>query len=293
MRNQSKQREQIALYTVASIALCNVIVFKYQDDWSKWDMAFKVEDGSYKEIMYSMFTHSDIDHLVSNIVAFVFISSRVFIYTSSSFWQSPIVILILYIGSGFGTCGCFFLMQIWHEYDWNRKLETSRKVLKNCDGILCHALRWTGDGVVEGAARIRTNVLHVDESFGQAVFKSMRRIGASGAIFGLYGAHLYLLFASPGHQSNLFLLDIVVCVGAFAVDWSKFSVDQKFSEIVVNRIVESDNVDHAGHIFGFVSGFLLAVLLDKFSKFKYGRRRRTMRGGGTRLGGDREQSRLL
>lgn len=81
--------------------------------------------------------------------------------------------------------------------------------------------------------------------------RSAVSVGASGAIFGLIGAMLYIVIRNKGRLHDISIRQMVLFVG--------FSLYGGFA---------SSNVDNAAHVGGFLAGFILAALLIRRNKQK-------------------------
>ncbi len=81
-------------------------------------------------------------------------------------------------------------------------------------------------------------------SLASYVFTTNNAVGASGAIFGLMGANLYLLKLNPAVYKRLYGMDFVLLI-AF--------------NLVIGII--RPNIDMAGHVGGLIGGYVLAVSL--------------------------------
>ncbi len=90
-------------------------------------------------------------------------------------------------------------------------------------------------------------------SLGSFLFSYRVGVGASGAIFGLLGANLYLLTLNPKLYKRIYGTDVLSLIGI---------------NLVIGFIVP--NIDNAAHLAGLVGGYLAAwsVGLKNQSPFK-------------------------
>lgn len=136
---------------------------------------FLIAAGQYYRLIFAMFLHGSIMHIVFNMMALKILGRDI----ERFFGKKKF--LIIYFGAGLlGTAASYFLM----------------------------------DGT---------------------------SVGASGAIFGLMGANLYLYWRNPMVYKRIFGSDILILIG-------------------VNLILSflSSNIDIAGHIGGLIGGFIIA-----------------------------------
>jgi membrane associated rhomboid family serine protease len=111
-------------------------------------------------------------------------------------------------------------------------------------------------------------------------FQLVRRIGASGVIYGWMGMRLFTSLFSR-HHSKMSNVDYFFLIGTFAHDLSKSPLT--LDELSISTFLDGDNVDHAAHFFGAVGGIILALIIllwDQFLSAGW----RSWRGEGIRLG---------
>ena len=74
-------------------------------------------------------------------------------------------------------------------------------------------------------------------------------VGASGAIFGLFGANLYLYFVNPHAYKRIFGTDFLILIGI---------------NLVISFV--RPNIDVVGHIAGLITGFIAAFGVGIYSE---------------------------
>ena len=94
-------------------------------------------------------------------------------------------------------------------------------------------------------------------------FQLVRRIGASGVIYGWMGMRLFTSFFSQ-HHSRMGSWDFIFLVGILARDLSKTPLT--FDELKLSTFLEGDGIDHAAHLLGAVGGVILALLILVWDK---------------------------
>ena len=88
-------------------------------------------------------------------------------------------------------------------------------------------------------------------------------IGASAAVFGVVGAHIYTAVCSDRHPATIDSITLLLWLGKVAMEfaWTPFSLDH------ISMLFE-DSIDHSSHVCGFIGGFLLAVVWDEWHRPK-------------------------
>ena len=99
-----------------------------------------------------------------------------------------------------------------------------------------------GSGIIAGVVSMGYNMVNN---------RNAVSVGASGAIFGLIGAMLYVVIRNKGRLQDISMRQMVLFV--------VFSLYGGFA---------SSNVDNAAHVGGFLAGFILAALLIRRNKQK-------------------------
>ena len=81
---------------------------------------------------------------------------------------------------------------------------------------------------------------------GSFILTDSLSVGASGAIFGLLGIHLYYFAVNPSRYKELFGVDFLVIIGL---------------NLVLGFTM--GNIDNAGHVFGLIGGFTFMLMFSK------------------------------
>lgn len=116
-----------------------------------------------------------------------------------------------------------------------------------------------GDNLERAVGRVRYLLIYILSGLGGNLLSTWMEYragdllvvsaGASGAIFGVMGAMIYVLLVNHGRLEDLTVRQIVIMAG--------FSLYFGFT---------SSGVDNAAHVGGLISGFLLALLLYRRRK---------------------------
>ena len=114
--------------------------------------------------------------------------------------------------------------------------------LESIAGRYRYLLMYFGTGILAGLTSVGYNMWK--EAGNVSFFDTTISIGASGAIFGIVGAFLYIVIINRGRIAEVSAAQMVL-----------FVVLSLYSGIVNSQI------DQAAHVGGFISGFLLAVIL--------------------------------
>jgi membrane associated rhomboid family serine protease len=285
----------IAQRTLILIILVNVFVLIGRDGrsasksnsyyYSNHDSIhrFNLIDGSsILRILASMFHHVDGAHLLSNMVGLFNYGTNVFVETSSTTWQSPVTILVVYLGSGIGARYGLLGLASLLERQWEERLRQNRRSAWHiCNRYwLCRNFGIVGDWS-QPWVDFYTHLLHADEYSALSLYKAVPRLGASGAVFGVLGARFYTSLFSRRTHSPLSQTEILYLVAILAYEASLTPIQLRN---LWDLFVMGDNIDHAGHLLGFLSGFLLAFFIHRWQIYKDRRRYNWGTAGGRRLG---------
>ncbi len=107
-------------------------------------------------------------------------------------------------------------------------------------GKVRYIILYFGSGVIAGIISVSYNVL---------IHNTIISVGASGAIFGVVGALVYVVLRSRGKEVNLSPRQVLL-----------FAILSLFSGLA------NESVGNVAHFGGFVSGFLLAIVLYRKRK---------------------------
>lgn len=122
------------------------------------------------------------------------------------------------------------------------------------------ALFFIGDNVERALGKVKYLVLYLVSGFGASSFSLIFAVvmgndvvsaGASGAIFGVVGALLYIVIRNHGHLEDMTTARVMIMI-AYCL-FSGFT---------------SQGIDNAAHVGGLITGFLMAVLLYRKSEYQ-------------------------
>jgi membrane associated rhomboid family serine protease len=243
---------------------------------------FSLNDGSsILKILASMFHHVDTAHLLSNMVGLLNYGTNVFVETTSAVWQSPMTILLVYLGSGIGARYGLLGLATLLEYQWKDRIRRNRRSARfTCNRYwLCRTLGFAD--MSQSWVDLYTHLFHADEYSALSLYKVVPRLGASGAVFGVLGARFYTSLFSRRTHSPLSQTEILYLVAILAYEASLTPIQL---QNLWDLFVMGDNIDHAGHLLGFFTGFLLAFIIQRWQVYKEKRRYNWGAVGGRRLG---------
>mmetsp|Transcript_60655 Transcript_60655/g.179863 ORF Transcript_60655/g.179863 Transcript_60655/m.179863 type:complete len:268 (-) Transcript_60655:1173-1976(-) len=263
---------EAAFVALGGIVAANVAFFLRRDDFSPWPNSHTVYGISLSSVATSMFHHADASHLVVNMICLWRYGNEVFVRTSSRVWSAPIVIVCLYFACGILASYGTLLLSCLYEKQWQRRLQEMREAV-SCSHWLCQTTAY--GTVTQPMADLFTYANHSSEAAALWRFKLSRRLGASGAVYGLLGLRIVTSVLSPFHR-RLSHLDVVLIAAQVA---------QEISEIPFSlsslSMKWADGVDHACHLFGLVSGASLGIFLHYYTQSS-----KNWRGEGVRLGSE-------
>jgi membrane associated rhomboid family serine protease len=203
---------------------------------------------TWTSMFVALFKHSDWEHVLGNMCGLWLAGRRVFINTPA--WTSPWAFLWVYLGSQISSVAGCRLLSYWLNLEWQRTLVKGRVGWWTCVPIPWRDA-WSTLFNVSQVAQLR-------------VWQFAPIIGASAAVFGVVGAHVYTLVCSKSHPASMGdALSLIFWMTTIAMefDLTPFSLDQ------VSLLFE-DNIDHASHVCGFVGGFLLAAMWEYWHRPK-------------------------
>jgi membrane associated rhomboid family serine protease len=216
-----------------------------------FDNAYSISDNnSVSAMLVSMFTHLNAEHLVGNMLSLFFTSLSVF---ADAEWNSPWAFLLIYIPSGLaGFLGNSLIVQMQQK-----KRERKSPSL-------------TIDSMAQWMANLWNGFDHknVQERYLLWRRAAAKRVGASGAVYGVVGARIYTAIWSPYHPPlNVNDVKTLLCLIGEELPRS------------FDMATES-MVDHSAHLFGFVTGMVTAWMWDTW--LIYRRRKQDSHGSGKR-----------
>jgi membrane associated rhomboid family serine protease len=279
----------VAKKTLWLLIAVNILVALFREESNEGlfslykETRFNIEDSSILSIVMSMFHHIDGSHLLSNMLGLLSYGTHVFVETSSYTWQSPITILSVYLGSGIGARYGLIGLASFLERQWVNRLRKNRRSAWNfCSQYwLCRKLGVVDSSWFRPIVDLYTRILHADQITALSLYKGITRIGASGAVFGVLGARLYTSIFSSYHNKlssteKLYFLAII----CYEASLTPVQLDSLWDLFVMG-----DKIDHAGHLLGFLSGFMIAFCIHRLqSKRRNGRGYNYGAHGGRRLG---------
>lgn len=185
-------------------------------------------DSMYAMIV-SMFTHIDVEDLISNMVVLFFIGHLIFI--DRAYWKNPLAFLYIYLSAGFGGYFGNILVCVKLEFEWRGSASFDEIV---------HSLLQSS--------------------------MSTRRLGATGCIYGLVGARLYTTFSSSHHASfNVceLLAHYFVLLAAFrGVPWSL----EKLEASAQDELAGDRTAPFFGYVVGLFAALMWDKCWSQFSR---------------------------
>jgi len=213
-----------------------ITLWCHYDDRLVSDFWHSPNHYSVSSTIKTLFSHCDWEHVVENMFLLWFCGRRVFVGSS---WSSPMAFLFIYFGSQFASvCGCQLLSQ-WLNRSWKNVLKRGRFGWSPWVPVFFRDA-WSTISYAPQIAQLR-------------LWQFSSSSGASAAVCGVVGAHLYTANVSSRHPSTMDVLTKILWLGFVwtEVAGTPLSLEQ-LSKIVADRI------DHAAHLSGLIGGFILA-----------------------------------
>lgn len=280
------------------VILVNVLIYACRDNFRphlNLRRTYRIIDGNVRSMLLSIFYHAEPAHLLVNMLALYRYGSELFINTTSSRWRSVHVIVLSYIICGIGAFVGVELLSQYHDYQWERKINTARDA-NRCDHWFCTSLNTAFGGkdvsslITNAWAELTTSIEYADVRFSMFYHQMVYRIGASGVVYGWMGMRLITSWISSFH-SRLNAMDYCFVLATIAHDLheSALSID----DLRLIHLLEGNGIDHAAHVMGMISGMIWATVLvllsEKLPSLHLKWWRRTGSGGGRRLGSRQEE----
>ena len=296
MSRRSSERAKTALYL---LILINIFIYSYRDELQPYlslKRSYRIHDGNLKSMLLSIFFHMDPTHLFMNMLALNRYGNELFVYTTSTRWQSTFVIIISYIMCGLGAFLGVELLSQYHDYQWENKLRVARNASRCthwfCDSINDKLGADISSYFTNAWADLTTSVQNVDIKVSLWYYEMIYRIGASGVIYGWMGMRLVTSTFSPYHRCmDTFDLFIIIATLAYDFNQSPLTLD----DLRMSTLLEGDGIDHSAHLMGFVFGMAYAFLLIYWIRYTLYGGFSWWRGGSTgrRLGASWEDEQQI
>lgn len=290
----------------------NVLVHLLRDDLRPYlsiRNTYSVGDGSLKAMLLSIVYHVDTSHLLVNMLSLYRYGSELFVSTSSKRWSDTTRVVLCYVLCGLGAFFGVEFLSRYHEAEWHRRVASARRAGR-CTHWLCGAINDAlgvdaSSLITDLLADAKTSMMNSDSllvrgkllkmqlftpsrtrtltplvsSQGMFHFQQIKRIGASGVVYGWMGMRLTTSWLSQYHR-RMDALDFFFVVLSIAYDFRQSPLT--LDDIRLSALMKSDGIDHQAHIMGALFGIMLAVILIQWDKLcDYLKFRR---GAGRRLG---------
>mmetsp|Transcript_906 Transcript_906/g.2113 ORF Transcript_906/g.2113 Transcript_906/m.2113 type:complete len:322 (+) Transcript_906:3142-4107(+) len=264
----------------------NVLVHLLRDDLRPYlsiRNTYSVGDGSLKAMLLSIVYHVDTSHLLVNMLSLYRYGSELFVSTSSKRWSDTTRVVLCYVLCGLGAFFGVEFLSRYHEAEWHRRVASARRAGR-CTHWLCGAINDAlgvdaSSLITDLLADAKTSMMNSDSLLGMFHFQQIKRIGASGVVYGWMGMRLTTSWLSQYHR-RMDALDFFFVVLSIAYDFRQSPLT--LDDIRLSALMKSDGIDHQAHIMGALFGIMLAVILIQWDKLcDYLRFRR---GAGRRLG---------
>lgn len=238
----------------------NIASFLFAKNKSLDDYAYSISDNNSVSAMFvSMVTHVNAQHLAGNMLSLFFTSLSVF---ADGEWNSPWAFLLIYIPSG--LVGFLGNSLLWHVQQRRRQQTATSPSPFHSREAMAQWMETVWNDFSYKSAQER----YVVWSRG-----AVKRVGASGAVYGVVGARIYTALWSPNHAS-LDANDVRTLLCLMGEELPR-SFDSTMGG-------SNAMVDHTAHLFGFVTGMATAWMWDTWLTFRrtklYARDRKS--GGG-------------
>ena len=219
-----------------------------QGDYEVTDRGFRPRRNASSIMQFTLF--NSIIIIINCVIHVLFHYSQVFggrdpIYYRGALSWYPVVEKMEYYR---------ILTSMFLHADWEHLLNNMLVLffvgvyLERIAGKIKYLLLYFGAGIIAGLASISYNMWQYNNAeYSHPVYS----IGASGAIFGVVGAMLYIILINRGRIEGISRRQIVMFAGVSLLGG-----------------IGNVQIDMAGHVGGFIAGLLLAALLYRRQKSK-------------------------
>lgn len=248
-----------AIHAAYFFIAINVLIFINQEALQLEYKRFNIANGSFPNMLYSMFYHDDWLHLLSNVISLYTFSKGLHLHTHNPVWRRVSTFLIIYLGSGF--VGLYGVKVMDSHYDslWKSRVRNIKKSME-CSSWICS---YTVNQLSTPAANAFSLFFHGSEFAAMQINKLAHRVGASGCISGLIGARIYTACFSTSHEP----LEAYTIVWLFAFVFTELtSASYSLETLYRQFFVEKDYVDHIAHLAGCMCGFIVAAAVDWYGR---------------------------
>lgn len=235
----------------------NVVIYIIQSDLIDEYPPFSVANGGVNNMIYSMFYHDNLAHLMGNMLCIYSTSLSLFRSTDSQLWRWGLVFFIVYFSAGFGGFYANVMLNEYYGKQWELKIDRMESNFR-CSHWLCD---FTVNTISRPIATGTTFLWFGQEYAAKLVHSVSYRIGASGGGCGLVGARVYTGFFSK-HHSNMGYFECFTTAMFFLFELA--DSDLTLEDLAKN--IRNRSVDHIAHVSSLIIGFVIAALLCQYDQ---------------------------
>jgi membrane associated rhomboid family serine protease len=229
---------------------------------SSWNHVFLWHSHNYTTVtsaIASLFTHANWEHVFENILLLWMMGKQLFVAENNYFsqqrrnhrrtwtsWTSPLAFLWIYLGSQFfSVVGCRIICHFL-DREWSRMVANDRAL-------------WSWQWVPFSLRDTWFTLSHAQQAIELRAWQYTPIIGSSAAVFGIVGAHVYAALGCTNHPAEMDIQAKTIWLVKIGMELSEtpLSLEQ------ISMQKGGDNIDHASHFCGCLSGFFLALVWDR------------------------------
>mmetsp|Transcript_18771 Transcript_18771/g.46599 ORF Transcript_18771/g.46599 Transcript_18771/m.46599 type:complete len:311 (+) Transcript_18771:321-1253(+) len=206
----------------------------------------------------SLFTHGDWEHVFWNMLLLWMTGKQLFVSksekrkhshhrASSVFsWTSPLAFLWIYLGSQYlASVGCRIICHCL-DREWSGRLANNRET-------------WSWQWVPNVWRDTWFTISHGKKVLELRAWQYTPVIGASAAVYGVVGAHLYTAVYCTNHPSQMEVYSKLIWL--FKIGMELVETPLTLEQLSIQW--RGENIDHASHVCGFLGGFFLAFVWNR------------------------------
>jgi len=230
---------------------------------SSWNHVFLWHSHNYTTVtsaIASLFTHANWEHVFGNMILLWMMGKQLFVaennyfsqqrhnhrrtWTSSS-WTSPLAFIWIYLGSQFfSVVGCRIICHCL-DREWSRMVANDRALWSWWVPFSWRDTWFT--------------LSHAQQAIELRAWQYTPIIGSSAAVFGIVGAHVYAALCCTNHPAEMDIQAKTIWLVKIGMELSKTPLSLEH----ISMQKGGDNIDHASHFCGCLSGFFLALVWDR------------------------------
>ena len=244
---------------IRAIVCATCVVHFTQEGNSNLSEAFSTSQGfSIRRMISSMFLHQSPEHLMSNMIPLFFSANGAFVNSSSFIWNNCISFLFIYFGSGIAGYELNIILSKYFQKKWNERVLAAKESVSFKSWLLKNTL----NPIIRPIASAYLHVTSFKDVASMHVNANIRRVGASGGVYGIIAADLITNFLPRFHTRPKYSFGTIMSCSLILYDILGEVSHIPYNFQSLSKVTFSgDNIDHAAHVGGFIFGAVSSIVL--------------------------------